>query len=78
MGIRARGFATAPGTAEVLLFDDSRSAAAALATYLQSGDVVLVKGSQSIRTERIVESLLASPADATKLVRQEREWKKKS
>ena len=52
-------------------------AAAALPALVREGDVILVKGSQSIRTERIVEALLAHPADASKLVRQEKKWKQK-
>lgn len=78
VGIRARGFGNAKSGAEVVSYDDARSAALALADMVKPGDVVLVKGSQSIRTERIVEALLADPADALKLVRQEREWKRKN
>ncbi|MDO8624026.1 MAG: UDP-N-acetylmuramoyl-tripeptide--D-alanyl-D-alanine ligase [bacterium] len=68
VGIRARAFGG------VHTFNDARSAAEALTTLVQPGDVVLIKGSQSIRTERIVEALLADPADREKLVRQEKEW----
>lgn len=77
VGIRARAFASMPKSAEVLQFDNSRTAGAELANFVQEGDVVLVKGSQSIRTERIVEALLANPADIEKLVRQEKKWKQK-
>ncbi|MHB1769787.1 MAG: glutamate ligase domain-containing protein, partial [Minisyncoccota bacterium] len=77
VGIRARAFANAAGGSETLSFDNSRAAAAALANIVRAGDVVLVKGSQSIRTERIVEALLADPADASRLVRQEKKWKQK-
>jgi hypothetical protein len=44
---------------------------------IEAGDVILIKGSQSIRVERVVEALLADAADAAHLVRQEREWKKR-
>ena len=79
VGIRARAFASAPGSAEVVQYESSRAAAAAAALpgLVREGDVILVKGSQSIRTERIVEALLADPADAVKLVRQEQKWKRK-
>ncbi len=77
VGIRSRVFANTIGKTEIIFFDDSRAAAAAIGDLVKSGDVVLVKGSQSIRTERIVEALLADPADAVKLVRQEKEWKRR-
>jgi UDP-N-acetylmuramoyl-tripeptide--D-alanyl-D-alanine ligase len=77
VGIRARAFANAEGRAEVLLFDNSHAAADAISEIILPGDVVLVKGSQSIRTERIVKALLADPADAEKLVRQESAWQRK-
>lgn len=77
VGIRARAFASTSQKTEVLQFDNSHAAAKALTDIVREGDVVLVKGSQSIRTERIVEALLADPADVSKLVRQERKWKQK-
>lgn len=77
VGIRARAFGSSPGSAEVIQFDTARHAATALAGIVREGDVVLVKGSQSIRTERVVAALLFDPADASKLVRQERKWKEK-
>ncbi|MHB8860183.1 MAG: UDP-N-acetylmuramoyl-tripeptide--D-alanyl-D-alanine ligase [Minisyncoccota bacterium] len=75
VGIRARAFANAEGRAEVVSFDNSRAAAKALVDIVSEGDVILVKGSQSIRTERIVKALLADSADAVRLVRQERPWR---
>jgi UDP-N-acetylmuramyl pentapeptide synthase len=77
VGIRARAFAASPGNVEAVLFDNARAAALVLPALVRAGDVILVKGSQSIRTERIVEALLANPADVIQLVRQEAEWKKK-
>ncbi len=58
-------------------FATSVEAAAALVELVQKGDVLLVKGSQSIRTEHIVEVLLADAADGHFLVRQDAEWKKR-
>ena len=77
VGIRARAFAAAHGSTNVMLFDNASSAALALPNLIKEGDVILVKGSQSVRTERIVEALLANPSDSSLLVRQEPEWKKK-
>lgn len=78
VGIRARAFCASAGSTETMLFDSAHAAAAALPGLLREGDVVLVKGSQSVRTERIVESLLANPVDLSRLVRQEKAWKRKS
>jgi UDP-N-acetylmuramoyl-tripeptide--D-alanyl-D-alanine ligase len=75
VGIRARAFALAEGNAEVLLFDNSTAAAQELPSRVQEGDVILIKGSQSIRTEFIVKALLDNPRDVSKLVRQEKKWK---
>ncbi len=77
VGIRARAFTSAKGKAEVMVFDNASAAALALPAFIREGDVILVKGSQSIRTERIVEALLANTSDILRLVRQEREWKRK-
>lgn len=75
VGVRARVFVAAPGDAEVLSFDSAYAAAEALSKMVSKGDVILVKGSQSIRLERVVEALLANRADVVKLVRQEKAWK---
>jgi UDP-N-acetylmuramoyl-tripeptide--D-alanyl-D-alanine ligase len=82
VGIRAKRFAASAVEAgmsegKVTMFDDSRAAAAALPALLKEGDVVLVKGSQSIRMERIALALLASPEDRVKLSRQEPAWKRR-
>lgn len=60
-----------------LSFATSAEAAEALAEIVSEGDAVLVKGSQGVRTERVVEALLANEEDRAKLVRQEREWKRR-
>lgn len=79
VGIRARGLAAAAkkSGAQIEMFDDARHAALALSEAVQEGDVVLVKGSQGVRAERIVEQLLLDDADREHLVRQESQWRKR-
>lgn len=77
VGIRARGFAPSGATPNTILFDNAQMAADTLKDYAREGDVILIKGSQSIRTECIVEALLADPADTSLLVRQEKAWKRR-
>ncbi|HEY4521532.1 MAG TPA: Mur ligase family protein [Candidatus Paceibacterota bacterium] len=59
-------------------FSTSKEAASFVKDLIEEGDLVLVKGSQGMRMERVVEEILAHPEDASKLlVRQEDYWKKK-
>ncbi len=59
-------------------FYDSAICGAELAKNLRPGDVVLVKGSQGVRMEKVVEQILAKPELAGELlVRQDKEWKKR-
>jgi UDP-N-acetylmuramyl pentapeptide synthase len=61
--------------AGVLSYDSSAEAGAALSGLIKKGDLVLVKGSQSPRLERVVAPLLAEPERAGELlVRQDPEW----
>lgn len=62
--------------AEVLMFDDAGEAGRALDPMIREGDVILVKGSQSVRMEKVVEEIMADPEKAENLlVRQEEYWK---
>lgn len=63
---------------KILEFDDSHLAGKYVEEILKAGDVILVKGSQGIRMERVVEEVMAEPERAGELlVRQEEEWKAK-
>jgi len=59
----------------VHVYDSASEAAAYVASVAKAGDIILVKGSQSMRMERVVAALLQEPQKAaTLLVRQEKEW----
>jgi len=64
--------------ARVEMVQDDAEAVRLLKELLLPGDTVLVKGSQSMRMEKVVEALLVEPSAApTLLVRQDKEWKKR-
>lgn len=83
VGLRARVIAEGAllaGMNEQVIyqFETTHDAGNFLQELLQPGDIALVKGSQSMRMERIVEEVMAHPEDKEKLlVRQEEEWKNK-
>lgn len=59
-------------------FDDWRGVGEKLQQVLKPGDIVLVKGSQSMRLEHVVEEVMAQPeSKEVLLVRQEPEWLKR-
>jgi UDP-N-acetylmuramoyl-tripeptide--D-alanyl-D-alanine ligase len=81
VGVRARGIAEgamAAGMSEKVVFqyDDAARARRELQTFLAPGDAVLIKASQGIRAERIVEEVMQHPEKAEEiLVRQDRVWR---
>ncbi len=82
VGHRAKGISDAAladgmSVGSVVHFDTSVEAAAHVEGLIEEGDVVLVKGSQGIRMERIVRPLLADFTDTQNLVRQDVEWLKR-
>lgn len=80
VGVRSRKVAEgalAAGLSEeqILQYDDVSRAGRELQNMLQPGDVVLIKASQGVRAERIVEEVMAHPEEAAKLlVRQQSAW----
>lgn len=81
IGVRARGFSkgaieTGMNPKNIMEFDDALTAGKELQTFIKQGDILLVKGSQSIRAERFVEELMAEPERASELlVRQDDVWR---
>ncbi len=64
---------------QLLHFDAAREAGEALGKLIQPGDFVLIKGSQSVRLEHLVEQIMLQPEDREKLLfRHEPEWRAKS
>lgn len=82
VGVRMRGAAEAAQAENmhctVHTVRSAEDAVALLPEAIPHGAVVYVKGSQSMRMERVVEALLAEPEKADELlVRQEKEWKER-
>ena len=81
VGIRARGIAEGAllsGMSEkhILQYEESGRAGRELQNLIKEGDTILIKGSQSIRMERIVKEIMAYPQEAEKLlVRQDPIWR---
>jgi UDP-N-acetylmuramoyl-tripeptide--D-alanyl-D-alanine ligase len=83
VGLRSRTLAESAIDAgleedNVLQFDTSAEAGKYIKDIIQAGDVILVKGSQSTRMEKVVYEIMAEPERASDLlVRQEEEWLKR-
>ncbi len=83
VGVRSRkiaegAMATGMSEENVLQYEDADRAGRELQTMLKTGDVVLVKASQGLRAERIVEEIMAEPDKAEQLlVRQDAAWRRR-
>ncbi len=83
IGVRARQIAETAlshGLNEkfILQYDNVLNAGRELQAYIQPGDVILVKASQGIRAEKIVEEIMQEPELASELlVRQDVAWQKR-
>jgi UDP-N-acetylmuramoyl-tripeptide--D-alanyl-D-alanine ligase len=84
VGVRARNVAEAALQAgmpedRIMQYESVRRAGRELQNFMQPGDYILVKASQGIRAERIVEEVMAEPQDAERLlVRQSTVWRNKN
>jgi len=80
VGMRARTIATSAlssgmNESNVFQFDSPQEAGKFIEPLIEKGDVILVKGSQSLRLERTVLEIMEHPELASALlVRQESEW----
>jgi UDP-N-acetylmuramoyl-tripeptide--D-alanyl-D-alanine ligase len=83
VGFRARDIAQGALDAgldekNILQYEDAEKAGEELAAMVGKGDVILVKGSQSMRMEKMVKELMLHPEMADELlVRQDMEWTKR-
>ena len=63
---------------QIFEFENSNDAGRFLDEFVREGDIILVKGSQSMRMEKIVEEIMLNPEEKEKLlVRQDAEWQKR-
>lgn len=83
VGIRSRFTAESAidaglNESKVLQFDESEEAGDFIQNIIDPGDAILVKGSQGVRMERVVEEIMKCPQDKEKLlVRQDKEWQRR-
>jgi UDP-N-acetylmuramoyl-tripeptide--D-alanyl-D-alanine ligase len=62
----------------IMIFDNSNDAKTKVQEIIREGDAVLIKGSQGMRMEKIVEEIMANPENKHKLlVRQSTRWLEK-
>jgi UDP-N-acetylmuramoyl-tripeptide--D-alanyl-D-alanine ligase len=77
-GIVKGAIASRMGKRKIKSFDNSRSAGEYIKGIIEKGDIILVKGSQGMRMERVVEKIMLNPEDKSNLLpRQEKEWLEK-
>lgn len=83
VGVRSRKTAEAAlehglHESKIFQYDDAVRAGRELQGYVEPGDVILIKGSQGIRAERIVEEIMEDPTRAPELLaRQSAAWKRR-
>ncbi|HEC93832.1 MAG TPA: UDP-N-acetylmuramoyl-tripeptide--D-alanyl-D-alanine ligase [Candidatus Kaiserbacteria bacterium] len=80
VGVRAQGIAHSAQEAglnvkNIHICNTVQEASDILSKLAHPNDIFLVKGSQSVRLERVVKTLLKNPGDSVYLPRQDRQWK---
>lgn len=81
IGVRSRKTAEGAleqGMSEKVIFqhEDAARAGRELQAFVQPGDIILIKGSQGVRAERVVEEIMLNPESASSLlVRQDTSWR---
>ncbi len=81
IGVRSRKTAEAAlenglHESKIFQYEDAAKAGRELQNMIKAGDFILVKGSQGVRAERVVEEVMAHPELAVEmLVRQDSSWK---
>lgn len=84
VGVRARRIAEGALTAgmsekNILQYDEAVQAGRELQNLIEPGDLILIKGSQGMRMERIVADIMRHPEEAEELlVRQSQAWQEKA
>ena len=84
LGLRSQKIAEtalAHGLSEkhIYQYDNAERLASEVTGLIEDGDVILVKGSQSVRAERVVKALMTNPDKAPELlVRQDEVWLQKA
>lgn len=74
IGARESGFSET----RIYHFENSNQAGDFLKSFIEKGDVILIKGSQNVRLEHAVKAIMAEPERAEELlVRQEKEWEER-
>lgn len=73
-GAKSKGFPDK----NIYSFDSYKDVTKFIVDFIKNGDVILIKGSQGVRLERVVEVIMAHPELKYKLLcRQDKEWKEK-
>lgn len=80
VGLRSKGIANGANIKhmhrkDIFEYSNAKEAGEFLKNYIEEGDIILIKGSQSMRMEKVVEAIMAHPEKKEELlIRQEEIW----